>query len=32
LSAAGIKLARQPLRVDQRNERIVVLCEGERAI
>src|SRR3954470_14625672 len=28
LSAAGIKLAHQPLRVDQRNERIVVLCEG----
>jgi thioredoxin reductase (NADPH) len=28
LTAAGIKLARQPLRVDQRNERIVVLCEG----
>src|SRR3954451_3438600 len=28
LSAAGIKLARQPLRVDQRNERIAILCEG----
>jgi thioredoxin reductase (NADPH) len=28
LTVVGIKLARYPLRVDQRNESIVVLCEG----
>jgi len=28
LTVAGIELARKPLRVDQRNGRIVVLCEG----
>src|SRR4051794_7060178 len=28
LTVAGIKLACKPLRVDQRNDRIVVLCEG----
>jgi thioredoxin reductase (NADPH) len=28
LTAAGIKLVRNPLRLDQRNDRIAVLCEG----
>ena len=28
LTVAGIKLVRNPLRMDQRNDRIVVLCEG----